>query len=434
MNSNPFSNVNQCNNNTRCNNDQHDGLDAAANPAAEGELSGKKIVLALSGGIAAYKSAELCRLLIKAGASVKVVMSAAATRFVTPLTFQALSGQPVAVDMWEDGSADGMAHIALSRDADLLLIAPASADCLARLAQGRASDLLSALALARDCPLLVAPAMNRCMWQNPATQRNVSLLKGDGVRFVGPAEGEQACGETGAGRFSEPAAIVEAVLEVFSPPLLAGQRVVITAGPTFEAIDSVRGITNLSSGRMGFAVARAAARAGAQVTLIAGPVSLPTPLGVERVNVVSALEMHDAVMKHLNGCSVFIAVAAVADYRVAQTVQHKLKKQHGTMDTLTLVENPDILARVAALAHPPFCVGFAAESENLIAYAKQKRARKNIPLLAANLVQEGFGGDNNRLILISDRGEETLPTASKAVLAVQLVAHIAAQLSPAPAA
>ncbi|MFT3847461.1 MAG: bifunctional phosphopantothenoylcysteine decarboxylase/phosphopantothenate--cysteine ligase CoaBC [Propionivibrio sp.] len=389
------------------------------------ELSGKRITLGITGGIAAYKAAELVRQLVKLGATVKVAMTEAATRFVTPVTFQALSGNPVFCDQWDPRIANNMAHIELSREADIMLIAPASADFLAKLAHGLADDLLSTLALARDCPLLAAPAMNLQMWINPATQRNVATLRNDGITLLGPASGEQACGETGLGRMIEPAEIVEDVVAWFQPKHLAGKRVLMTAGPTFEAIDPVRGITNLSSGKMGFALARAAREAGAEVTLICGPVSQATPRGITRIDVSSALEMHAEVMRRAGEQDIFIGVAAVADYRPAHLSSQKVKKDGSAAPHIELVQNPDILAEVAALPEPPFCVGFAAESQNLATYAQKKRLAKKIPLIVGNLIQDGFGGDDNKLALFDDNGETRLPPARKIDLARALVAHIA---------
>jgi phosphopantothenoylcysteine decarboxylase / phosphopantothenate---cysteine ligase len=389
------------------------------------ELQGKRIVLGVTGGIAAYKAAELVRLLGKQGADVQVAMAEGATHFVTAISFQALSGKPVYLDQWDARMPNAMAHIDLSRQADLILVAPASADFLARIAHGMADDLLATMVLARDCPLLVAPAMNRQMWENPATQRNVSQLQQDGVQTLGPASGEQACGEVGVGRMLEPEEIVEELIAYFTPKLLAGKKVLITAGPTFEAIDPVRGITNLSSGRMGYAVARAARQAGAEVTLVSGPVGFSAPQGVAIVNVQSALDMHAAVMVRAAAADVFIGVAAVADYRVANAVEHKLKKDTGGIPPIELVENPDILAEVAAMSGGPFCVGFAAESRNLEEYAQSKRRKKNIPLIAGNLIQDGFGGDDNRLVLFDDAGVHPLAPAPKSQLAHQLIEHIA---------
>lgn len=392
---------------------------------------GKRIVLGVSGGIAAYKAAELVRLLIKQGASVQVVMSEAATHFVTPVTFQALSGKAVYSDQWDARIANNMPHIDLSRDADALLIAPASADSLAKLANGLADDLLSTLALARDCPLLVAPAMNRQMWENPATRRNIATLRGDGVALLGPASGDQACGETGLGRMLEAEEIVTELVAFFQPKLLRGRKLLLTAGPTFEAIDPVRGITNLSSGKMGFAIARAAHEAGAEVTLVSGPVTLGTPRGVTRVDVTSAREMHAAVMQRASASDVFVGVAAVADYRPQAAAEHKIKKDGQRAQTIApieLVTNPDILADVAALPTPPLCVGFAAESQNLAEYAQKKRRTKGIPLIVGNLIQDGFGGNDNTLILFDDAGQLPLAPAPKIDLARQLIARIATLL------
>ncbi len=389
---------------------------------------GKRIVLGITGGIAAYKAAELVRLLIKQGATVQVTMTEAATRFIAPVTFQALSGKPVFCDQWDPRVANNMAHIDLSRDADVLLIAPASADFLAKLAHGLADDLLSTLTLARNCPLLVAPAMNLQMWENPATQRNIDTLRGDGVAILGPACGDQACGEQGPGRMLEAEEIVAELVAFFQPKLLNGKKVLLTAGPTFEAIDPVRGITNLSSGKMGFAVARAAREAGAQVTLVCGPVSQNTPRGVTRIDVTSALEMHAAVMQRAALHDVFIGVAAVADYRPRSAAEHKIKKDGNSAPSIELVLNPDILSEVAALPVPPLCVGFAAESHNLAEYAEKKRVTKKIPLIVGNLIQDSFGADGNTLILFDENGQLPLPPAPKLELARQLVARIATLL------
>jgi phosphopantothenoylcysteine decarboxylase/phosphopantothenate--cysteine ligase len=364
---------------------------------------------------------------VKAGASLRVVMTESACRFITPVTLQGLSGSPVYTDMWDPAVPNNMAHIELSRDRDFIVVAPATADFMAKLAHGLADDLLSALCLARECPLAVAPAMNRQMWDHPATQRNVATLRADGVAILGPAPGDQACGETGMGRMVEPAEMFAELLAMAAPKSLAGKRVLVTAGPTFEPIDTVRGIMNLSSGKMGFAVAQAAAEAGAQVTLVAGPTALPAPSGVARRDVVSAREMHDAVMELAPAADVFVAVAAVSDYRVASPKGVKLKKDAGP-PTLELAENPDILAAVAGLPAPPFCVGFAAETENLRANAQAKRRKKRVPLLAANLAQEAFGRDDNALLLFDDAGEHELPRAPKIELARKLVAHIAGML------
>jgi phosphopantothenoylcysteine decarboxylase/phosphopantothenate--cysteine ligase len=394
------------------------------------ELAGKHIVLGVTGGIAAYKAAELVRLLVREGAAVQVVMTEAATRFVTPVTFQALSGRPVFTDQWDPRVANNMAHIDLSRQADALLVAPASADFLAKLANGLADDLLTTLVLARDCRLLVAPAMNRQMWENPATCRNLATLRSDGVNILGPACGDQACGETGLGRMLEAEEILLEMVAHFQPRLLAGKRVLLTAGPTFEAIDPVRGITNLSTGKMGYAIARAAREAGAQVTLVSGPVGLPCPRGVNRIDVGSALQMRAAVHSVVAENDVFIAVAAVADYRPATPVAQKIKKgAQAAPPPIELVQNPDILAEVAALPAPPLCVGFAAESEKLHEYAENKRRSKKIPLIVGNLINDGFGGDDNTVILFDDDGQHPLAPAPKLQLARQLVARIAALLA-----
>jgi phosphopantothenoylcysteine decarboxylase/phosphopantothenate--cysteine ligase len=392
-------------------------------------LNGKRILLGMSGGIAAYKAAELARLLGKAGCDVRVAMTEAATRFLTPVTMQALTGQTVWTDLWDPRVADNMAHIELSRDRELIVVAPASADFLAKVAHGLADDLLSALALARRCPLMLVPAMNVEMWENAATQRNVQTLAGDGVLVAGPAAGDQACGETGMGRMLEPESIVEEIEAFFEPKLLAGKRVLVTAGPTEEPIDPVRVITNTSSGKMGYAVARAAREAGARVTLVSGPVSLPAPAGVERVNVRTAAQMFDAVKSALRGCDVFIAVAAVADYRAKNPARQKIKKDAKRDLTLELERNPDILGWVAAQKEAPFCVGFAAESEDLAANARAKRAQKGVPLLAANLAQEALGAEENSLTLYDARGEHLLGRGPKIELARKLVAHIAAMLA-----
>lgn len=397
------------------------------------ELTGKKILLGVTGGIAAYKCAELVRLLKKAGAEVVVVMTEAATRFVTPLTFQALSGNPVPVDAWNPDQGNGMHHIDLTRTADLMVIAPASADFIAKVAQGRADDLLSTLVLARDCPLAVAPAMNRQMWSNLATQRNVAQLKADGIAIWGPAVGEQACGETGEGRMLEACELAEAIIAALTPKVLAGKKLVMTAGPTFEPIDPVRGITNMSSGQMGFAMARAFAQAGAEVVLISGPVAFATPLGVRRIDVQTAEQMRQAVMAEIAQAQVFVGVAAVADYRPLDAAAHKLKKTElpdaDGGRTIALVPNPDILAEVASLPAAPFCVGFAAESQNLDEYAEAKRLRKRLPLVIGNLVSDGLGTAANRVTLYDAAGRHPLPELPKAALARQLVNELAARLN-----
>lgn len=389
------------------------------------ELSGRSILLGISGGVAAYKAAELARLLVKAGARVRVVMTEAAGHFVGAATFQAITGEPVWNDLWDVRMPNGMTHIDLTRDAQLILIAPATADCIARFAQGRADDLLSTLCLARDasCALMVAPAMNRQMWEHPATQRNVRQLAADGAQIVGPAAGEQACGEVGQGRMEEPAVLFEAVLAHFTPKSLTGRRFLITAGPTAEAIDPVRVITNLSSGRMGYALASEAARAGAKVTLVSGPTALEAPFGVDRVDVVSAGDMHTAVLQNLNACDVFISVAAVADYRPLAASDRKIKKSADAL-TLELVRNADILADVAGRPGAPFCVGFAAESHDLDSYAEAKRLGKKLPLVVGNLVADGLGGDDNQVVLYDADGRHPLPRASKTTIARAILDHI----------
>jgi phosphopantothenoylcysteine decarboxylase/phosphopantothenate--cysteine ligase len=396
-------------------------------------LAGRHILLGLSGGIACYKSAELVRELTLAGATVQVVMTEAAEHFITAVTMQALSGRAVITSQWDTRAPNNMAHINLTRDADVLLVAPASADFIAQLAQGRADDLLSLACLARPrlaCPLLLAPAMNREMWAHPATQRNVALVVADGALLLGPAAGDQACGEVGDGRMLEAAELRDALIAHFQPKALAGQRVLITAGPTYEPIDPVRGITNLSSGKMGFAIARAAAEAGAQVTLVAGPVALATPPGVTRIDVTTAQQMHDVVLPQATEHDVFVATAAVADWRPAQANGQKLKKADGhAAPTIAMAENPDILAAVAKLPKAPFCVGFAAESHDLARHAREKRLRKGVPLMVGNLGPATFGRDENQLLLIDERGERELPAADKLSLARQLVAEIAARIT-----
>lgn len=394
------------------------------------ELSGRTIVLGVSGGVAAYKSAELARLLMKEGARVRVLMTEAATHFVGPATFQAITGEPVWTDLWDARMSNGMAHIDLTRDAQLVLVAPATADCIARLAQGRADDLLSTLCLARDvgCALMVAPAMNRQMWEHPATQRNVLAIRQDGAFIIGPAAGEQACGEVGPGRMVEPAMLLESVIAHFTPKSLAGKQVLITAGPTAEAIDPVRVITNLSSGRMGYAIAREAARAGARVTMISGPTALEQPQGVDLIAVQSAQDMHAAVLRCLDGCDVFIAVAAVADYRPARASDRKIKKDADAL-TLELVRNVDILAEVAARPDAPFCVGFAAESHDLDTYAQGKRLAKKLPLVVGNLISDGLGGEDNLVVLYDEQGRHPLERAAKAAIARAILERISQLLN-----
>ncbi len=394
--------------------------------------SSKRIVLGITGGIAAYKAAELARLLLKQDIDVQVAMTDAATHFITPATMQALTGHPVLLDQWQD--EQGMAHIQSSRVADAIVIAPATADFIAKLAHGLADDLLSALCLARDCPLLVAPAMNRQMWSNAATQRNIQNLLADGITLLGPDSGMQACGEEGMGRMREAPELAQAILASLqggrtqgttTPETgLHGVNILVTAGPTYEAIDAVRGITNRSSGKMGYAVAQAALELGASVTLVSGPVALTPPHGARVVDVVSAGEMFEAVKQHVAEADIFIGVAAVADYRVQQPSAQKMKKSGNDALTLQLVPNPDILAYVAALPQPPFCVGFAAESEKLREHAAAKRKQKHIPLLAANLAQDAIGADDNELLLFDDAGEHRLPRADKLNAARALLQHV----------
>jgi len=394
-------------------------------------------VLGLTGGIACYKSAELVRLLTKAGATVQVVMTDAAEAFITAVTMQALSGRPVVSSQWDAREPNNMAHINLSREADAILIAPASADFMARLATGRADELLSLTCLARPrerCPLLIAPAMNREMWSHPATQRNLATLQQDGTLILGPDSGDQACGEIGDGRMLEAQALCDELIAFFQPKVLAGRKLLITAGPTFEAIDPVRGITNHSSGKMGFALARAAREAGAEVTLVAGPVHLPTPRGVRRIDVMSAQQMFDVVLPAAALHELFIATAAVADWRPASLSQHKIKKEGKKVaPTFELTENPDILAAVAALPAPPYCVGFAAESENLLAHARAKLLRKRIPLIIGNLGPATFGRDDNSLLVVDAQSEHPLPAdgsaADKLTLARILMQELADRLA-----
>lgn len=417
-----------------------------------------RIILGITGGIAAYKAAELLRQLMRQDIEVQVVMTGAACHFITPTTMQGLSGKPVFTDQWDASVPNNMAHINLSRASDAIVIAPASADFIAKLAHGLADDLLSALCLARNCPLIIAPAMNREMWLNAATQRNIRQLLADGVQVLGPDSGEQACGEEGLGRMLEAVELARDVLallrnapytpvpahrltvpasgtkEIASPSTvqslpkkLSGKTILITAGPTYEAIDAVRGITNRSSGKMGYAIAQAALELGAKVVLVSGPTALAKPQGVQCVDVQSAEQMFEAVKQHVGNCDIFIGVAAVADYRVAQASAQKIKKSADHL-TLELVPNPDIIAYVANLTNPPFCVGFAAESENLAEYAEQKRRAKKLPLLVGNLVQQAFGSDDNELVLFDDSGRQTLPRADKLTLARQLMQRIAQRI------
>ncbi|HTD02990.1 bifunctional phosphopantothenoylcysteine decarboxylase/phosphopantothenate--cysteine ligase CoaBC [Undibacterium sp.] len=398
------------------------------------KLAGKKIVLGLTGGIACYKAAELTRALGKAGAEVQVVMTQAATQFITPITMQALSGNTVYTDQWDARIHNNMPHIDLTRDADAIVIVPCSTDFIFKLAHGACDDLLSTLCIARPfgMPLMIAPAMNVEMWQNPATQRNVAQLRADGIQLLGPAAGDQACGEVGMGRMLEPDELLTEIIASFQPKLLAGRHVLITAGPTFEPIDPVRGITNLSSGKMGYAVAQAAYEAGATVTLVSGPTALDAPYGTNRIAVQTAQQMHDAVMSALarHKQDVFVAVAAVADWRVANASTQKLKKTGAQdMPQLQFAQNPDILAAVAALPDRPYCVGFAAESENLLQYGAAKRAKKNVPLLVGNIGHHTFGQDDNELVLFDAQGHKNLPRADKQTLASQLIAEIAARIN-----
>ena len=400
------------------------------------DLQNKHIVLGLTGGIACYKAAELCRALIKEGASVQVVMTESATQFITAVTMQALSNRAVYVSQWDAREPNNMAHINLSREADAILVAPASADFMAKLLHGRADDLLSLMCLARpvgEVPLILAPAMNREMWVNPATQRNVTQLTQDGALVLDVGQGDQACGETGDGRMLEPEEIVQDLIAAFQPKLLAGRKVLVTAGPTYEAIDPVRGITNLSSGKMGFAIARAAHEAGADVTVIAGPVHLPTPRGVTRVDVRSAQDMHGAVLSQVKEASVFVATAAVADWRVAHVADQKIKKTaKGDTPKLQFTENPDILGEVAKSARAQsgalFCVGFAAESHDLQKHAQAKREKKGVPLLVGNIGPATFGSDENALLLVDAQGTQEIPQANKLDLARKLVTEIAQRM------
>jgi phosphopantothenoylcysteine decarboxylase/phosphopantothenate--cysteine ligase len=400
------------------------------------DLSKKHIVLGLSGGIACYKAAELCRALVKQGATVQVVMTESAAQFITPVTMQALSNRPVYVSQWDEREPNNMAHINLSREADAILVAPASADFMAKLLHGRADDLLSLMCLARPLdkvPLLLAPAMNREMWAHPATQRNMAQLQADGAQVLGVGQGEQACGETGDGRMLEPVELLQELVALFQPKLLKGKQVLISAGPTYEALDPVRGITNLSSGKMGFALATAAHEAGAQVTLVAGPVALATPHGVRRIDVRSALDMQAAVLAQAGQADVFIATAAVADWRPAHVAVEKIKKDaNGSMPSLTWEENPDILAEVAtsprAQTGALYCVGFAAESHDLQAHAQAKRLRKGVPLMVGNIGPATFGADDNALLLVDAQGSTEWPRATKLALARQLVADVARRL------
>ncbi len=387
-------------------------------------MANKKVVLGVTGGIAAYKAAELVRLLVKAGVDVQVVMTEAACQFITPVTMQALSGKPVFTGMWDSSIANGMPHIELSRQADAILIAPASADFLAKLVHGRADDLLSTLCLARDCPLLVAPAMNKQMWENPATQRNIAQLIDDGITILGPDSGEQACGEIGLGRMLEAEQLLAELNAFFTPKLLSGKRLLITAGATLEMIDPVRAITNLSSGKMGYALAKVAVDMGATVTLISGATSINPPPNVFNIIATSADNMYQAVMKNIAEQDIFIGVAAVADYAPIETSTKKIKKSEHSL-TLQLTKTKDILADVASLPNPPFCVGFAAESEDLIEYASQKRITKKLPLIIANEAISALGNDDNQVTLIDENGTHALSRAPKTEVAQLILTHIA---------
>ena len=387
----------------------------------------KSLVLGITGGIAAYKSAELVRLLVKANIDVTVVMTESATKFITSMTMQALSGKPVFIGMWDSSISNGMPHIELSREADAILIAPASAEFIAKLVHGRADDLLSTLCLARDCPLLVAPAMNKQMWENPATQRNIEQLKKDNIAILGPDSGDQACGEIGLGRMLEAEDLLSLINAHFTPKLLAGKRILITAGATLEMIDPVRAITNLSSGKMGYAIAQAASDMGAQVTLVSGATSLDVPKSVKNISAKNAESMYQAVMANVAKQDIFIGVAAVADYSPAEPSAQKIKKSTSSRN-LALTPNKDILAEVASLPNAPFCVGFAAESENLLEYAEAKRKAKKLPLIVANLITDAMGSDENSVTLLDKNGAHPIPRAPKTEVAKLLCQHIASML------
>jgi len=387
----------------------------------------KSIVLGITGGIAAYKAAELVRLLVKNNIEVQVVMTQAACQFITPVTMQALSGKPVFTDMWDASIPNGMPHIELSRTADAIVIAPASADFMAKLVHGRADDLLSTLCLAIDCDLLVAPAMNKQMWENPATQRNITELTQDGISILGPDSGEQACGEVGLGRMLEAEDLLDLIVAHFQPKLLKGKKILITAGATLEMIDPVRAITNLSSGKMGYAIAQAAYEMGAEVTLVSGATALTPPNGVRNITATSAATMYQSVMQNIASQDIFIGVAAVADYSPPQAQQQKIKKSEQSL-SLELTRNKDIIAEVASLPNPPFCVGFAAETENLLEYAEAKRLKKKLPLIVANLTSDAMGSDNNKVFLLDKNGTHPLEPAVKIQVARSLLAHVATML------
>ena len=392
----------------------------------------KRILLGITGGIAAYKTPELVRRLNELGGEVRVVMTQSAKHFVAPLSLQAVSGSPVANDLFDEGVTSGMGHVELGRWADIILIAPGSANFIAKMANGIADDLLSTLILVSEAQIVVAPAMNQQMWQHPATQRNLRRLEDDGVRIIGPDSGEQACGEVGPGRMTEPGEIASTIMmeSGFDSWPLCGQRILLTAGPTWEAIDPVRGITNHSSGKMGYALAQAARNLGAEVTLISGPVNLIAPEGVALISVVSAQDMLDAVKKRIGDVDMFIAVAAVADYRPVNIAEQKIKKDNQNM-IIEMVKNPDILAWVGALPNRPFTVGFAAETEQVLEHARAKRIRKNADVIAANNVARddaGFGHDDNSVTLIHDGEDIPLATQDKYALAVEMLHHIATWL------
>ncbi len=390
-------------------------------------LAPKSLLLGITGGIAAYKAAELVRLLVKADFDVQVVMTQAACQFITPVTMQALSGKPVFIDMWDSSISNGMPHIELSRSADAILVAPASADFIAKLVHGRADDLLSTLCLARDCPLMIAPAMNKQMWENPATQRNITQIQADGISILGPDSGEQACGEIGLGRMLEAEDLLNLVEAHFQPKLLLGKKIMITAGATLEMIDPVRAITNLSSGKMGYAIAQVAQEMGAEVTLISGASTLKLPLGINIIQATSADAMYQSVMQHVAKQDIFIGVAAVADYRPATQHIEKIKKSKSLL-TIEISHNKDILAEVASLPSAPFCVGFAAETENLLEYAEAKRHAKKLPLIVANDANTALGSDENSVTLLDKNGAHPLLKAPKIEIARQLLQHIANML------
>ena len=389
-----------------------------------------RVVLGITGGIAAYKAAELTRLIRKANIDVQVVLTEAGAKFITPVTLQALSGNTVFIDAWDSRIDNNMAHIELSRTADAILVAPASADFLAKLAHGIANDLLSTLILARSptCALLVAPAMNREMWEKPATQRNIAQLIADGVYVLGPDTGQQACGETGMGRMLEPDALLEALQQRYASKPLAGKRALVTAGPTFEPIDPVRGITNSSSGKMGYAIAQALADAGAVVTLISGPTALASPTSVQLVKITTASQMFDAVKANLDDVDLFFGVAAVADYTPATPLTQKMKKKAANM-AIELVPTVDILAWVASQPRAPFCVGFAAESENVVEYARKKRENKKIPMIVANLATAAIGADDNEVTIIDERGDHAIAKGPKTEIARAIVEHASTLLA-----